>query len=260
MKILVRAGASALGGTLVVLIVIPIAALIATTALADFGEAIDRGLWPALLVSLTTTSIAALLAVILGTPLAWWLARTEHRGARIVEAVVRLPAVTPPAVAGVALLAALGRQGLLGAPIDHALGVGIPFTTAAVVLAQLFVCAPFYVLPAAEAFRDVDAELLLAARSVGASPLKTFARVALPLATPALISGLAVAWARALGEFGATLVFAGNFPGVTQTLPIAIYVSMEGDLGPARAMSVVLLAWAVILFGGLRALPIASKR
>lgn len=256
---LARAGAGALATAMVVVLVLPIAALIASAALSDFGAAIDRGLVPALLVSLATTTVAALGALALGTPLAWWLARSRHRFAKAIEALVRLPAVTPPAVAGIALLAALGRSGLVGAPLHSALDLSIPFTPFAVVLAQLFVCAPFYVLPAAEAFRDVDEELLLAARSVGASPVKTFWRIALPLAAPALISGLAVAWARALGEFGATLVFAGNFPGVTQTLPIAIYVSMEGDLGPARAMSIVLLAWAVILFAGLRAIPIGTK-
>ncbi|HJL14021.1 MAG TPA: molybdate ABC transporter permease subunit [Sandaracinaceae bacterium LLY-WYZ-13_1] len=243
------------GGLLVVFLALPPAALILTLGAGDFVDALEGGMLAALALSLVTTLLTAALLLLLGTPLAWWLGRRRGRAARAVEALVRLPAVTPPAVAGVALLAAFGRGGLFGDPLA-ALGVGVPFTPAAVVLAQLFVAAPFYVLPLAEAFAELDEDLLWTARSLGAGPARAFFRIALPLCGPALLGGLAVAWARALGEFGATLVFAGNLPGVTQTLPIGIYAAMEGDLGPARAMAAVLLGVAVILFVALRSAPV----
>ncbi len=255
---LARIGGGVLASTLVLLLTLPIVALVATARGADFRLAIDRGMIDALALSLASTALAALLVVVLGTPLAYWLARRSGPLARVVEALVTLPAVTPPAVAGVALLAAFGRSGLFGSALA-AIGIGLPFTPAAVVMAQLFVAAPFYVLPAAGAFREIDDDLLFTARSLGAGPLRVFGRIAVPLALPALLSALAVAWARALGEFGATLVFAGNLPGMTQTLPIAIYATMEGDLGPARAMAIVLLAWAVVLFALLRRAPFRRR-
>ncbi len=255
----IRATALTLGAMLVAVLVLPIVALITTARAADFAGALDRGLARALALSLATTSASAILVVLLGAPLALWLARREGRAARVVEALVRLPAVTPPAVAGVALLAAFGRGGLFGDALV-AIGVRLPFTPAAVVLAQLFVAAPFFVLPAAAAFRDLDDELAWTARSLGAGPARVFFRVTLPLAAPALLGALATAWARALGEFGATLMFAGNLPGVTQTAPIAIYAAMEGDLGPARAMAIVLLACAAVLFVALRSLRFGGSR
>jgi molybdate transport system permease protein len=245
----------ALAALLVAFLLLPPIALALSLRPEDFGAAMARGMMPALLLSLASTSVAALVLVGLGTPLAWWLGRHEGKLARVVESVVRLPAVTPPAVAGVALLAAFGRGGLLG-PALASLGIGLPFSPAAVVMAQLFVAAPFYVLPLAEAFAELDEELLWTARSLGAGPVRVFARVALPLCAPALLGGLAVGWARALGEFGATLMFAGSLPGRTQTLPIAIYAAMEGDLGPARAMAMVLLVAALLLFAILRSAPI----
>jgi molybdate transport system permease protein len=256
---LARIGGGVLATALVLLLIMPIVALVATARGADFALAMDRGMLEALGLSLASTALAALLVVVLGTPLAYWLARRSGPLARAVEALVTLPAVTPPAVAGVALLAAFGRGGLFGGALAE-LGIGLPFTPAAVVMAQLFVAAPFYVLPAAEAFREIDDDLLFTARSLGAGPLRVFGRIAVPLALPALLSALAVAWARALGEFGATLVFAGNLPGMTQTLPIAIYATMEGDLGPARAMAIVLLAWAIVLFAVLRRAPFRRRR
>ncbi len=255
---LARIGGGVLATTLVLLLTLPIVALVATARGADFRLAIDRGMIDALALSLASTALAALLVVVLGTPLAYWLARRSGPLARVVEALVTLPAVTPPAVAGVALLAAFGRSGHFGSA-QAAIGIGMPFTPAAVVMAQIFVAAPFYVLPAAGAFREIDDDLLFTARSLGAGPLRVFGRIAVPLALPALLSALAVAWARALGEFGATLVFAGNLPGMTQTLPIAIYATMEGDLGPARAMAIVLLAWAVVLFALLRRAPFRRR-
>ncbi|MBN4049429.1 molybdate ABC transporter permease subunit [bacterium AH-315-N03] len=247
LRLVARAAAAAL----VVLLVVPIVALALTTGLTDFDAAAERGLWQALSLSLATTTFSVAILVVLGTPLAWWLGRTPGRLSKAVEALVRLPIVTPPAVAGVALLAAFGRQGLFGDTL-HALGWSLPFTAAAVVVAQLFVAAPFYVLPVADAFREIDEDMLWTARSLGAGPSRVFFRICLPIAMPALLGGLAIAWARALGEFGATLVFAGNLPGTTQTLPIAIYTAMEGDLGTARAMALVLLVFSLLLFITLR--------
>ncbi|MCB9597717.1 MAG: molybdate ABC transporter permease subunit [Sandaracinaceae bacterium] len=248
---------AALGAAaLVLLVALPIVALALSVSAADFGEAVTRGLWEALWLSLRSTTIAIGGLAVLGTPLAWWLGRERGRLGRLVEAVMRLPAVTPPAVAGVALLTAFGRQGVFGDTLST-LGVSLPFTPAAVVVAQVFVAAPFYVLPLASAFREIDEDLLWTARSLGATPARVFFRISLPLAMPALLGGLAIAWARALGEFGATLVFAGSLPGVTRTLPIAIYTTMEGDMAPARAMSLVLLGFALVMFLALRSSPIA---
>lgn len=255
--LLVRLVGGIFGAALMLLLVLPLAALALGVRASDFTRAVDRGLLEALGTSLVSTTVSALFITLLGTPLAYWLAAREGMLVRLVEALVRLPAVTPPAVAGVALLSAFGRRGLFGSALE-ALGIALPFTPGAVVIAQIFVASPFYVLPAAAAFRAIDPTLLWTARSLGAGPLRVFARIAVPLAAPALFAGLAVAWARALGEFGATLMFAGNLPG-TQTLPVAIYAAMEGDLGPARAMAIVLLAWAVFLFTSLRSLPSMRK-
>jgi molybdate transport system permease protein len=154
--------------------------------------------------------------------------------------------VLPPAVAGLGLLLAFGQRSPLGALLARA-GLGVPFTTAAVVLAQIFVSAPFYVEAALAAFRRLDANLLVIARTLGAGPARVLFRVALPLAAPGLSSGLALAWARALGEFGATLMFAGSLSGRTQTLPLAIYAALESDLRAARALSLVLVVIAFVL-------------
>lgn len=208
--------------------------------------------WPALRLSALTTATSLVVVVLLGTPLGWVLARSSSRAARLLEALVQLPIVIPPAVAGVALLLAFGRRGLLSAL--YPAGFGITFTTAAVVLAQIFVSAPFYVQAALSAFRRVDPALLLVARSFGAGPLRVFAEVALPLAAPGLIAGALLSWARALGEFGATLMFAGNLEGRTQTLPLAIYGALEEDLRAAQALSIVLVLVALVLLLGMRAL------
>jgi molybdate transport system permease protein len=197
----------------------------------------------------TTTSLAFVIAC--GTPLAWVIARGRARLWRVVETVVELPVVLPPAVAGVALLLAFGRRGLLGPPLA-ALGVGLPFSRAAVVLAQSFVAAPFYVLGAVVAFRRLDPDLVLVARTLGASWPRVFFTVALPLSRPALAGGAGLCWARALGEFGATLMFAGNLEGRTQTLPLAIYTALESDLRTAQSLSLVLVAVAFALLVGLR--------
>ncbi len=234
------------------LLVLPVIAL----AVAASPEQLSAGLrhpdfGPALWLSARTTTLSLALVVLGGTPLAWWLASARPRWAHFVEVLVDLPLVIPPAVLGIALLATFGRSGLLG-PLLSASGLQIPFTTKAVVLAQVTVSAPFYVQSAAAAFRRVDPDLMLVARSLGQSPMGAFSRVALPLALPGLASGAALAWARALGEFGATLLFAGNLPGVTQTMPLAIVAALESDLDLALALALILAAIAVFLLLGLR--------
>jgi len=241
-----------LAAVLVLLLVLPTVALLVTASprdiLAGFGHPVAL---PALLLSLTTTGISLLLVVALGTPLGWWLAARQGRAVRALETLVALPVVIPPAVAGIALLLTFGRRGLLG-PALGSLGWSLSFSSAAVVLAQVFVSAPFYLQAATAAFRGLDRSLLVVARSLGASPARAFFRVALPLCRPALLGGAAMAWARALGEFGATLMFAGNMPGSTQTLPLAIYTALESDLRAAQALSLLLVAVAFALLVFLR--------
>lgn len=242
------------GGVLVLFLSVPVLGLVATISLADFVSGLSQPLvWPALRLSLLTASASLLLTVVLGAPLAWTLSRNETRFSRAIEILVQLPIVIPPAVAGVALLFAFGRRGLL-AGFLYARGNSVAFTTTAVIMAELFVSAPFFVQAALSAFRRIDARLLLVARSFGASPLRIFLRVALPLAWPGLFAGAAMSWARALGEFGATLMFAGNLPGTTQTLPLAIYGALEADIRSAQALSVLLVAVAFAALLAVRAL------
>lgn len=238
---------------LLAILALPVVGLVLRTGPARLGAALTAPTThEALGLSLGTTGLTLALTVLLGTPLAWRLsrhARPWHKPARIVLA---LPVVMPPAVLGVALLETFGRQGLLGPGLD-ALGVALPFSTAAVVLAQLVVASPLYVLTASAAFAAVDDDLLLVARTLGASPARAWRTVALPIALPGLASGAALAWARALGEFGATLMFAGSLPGRTQTLPLAIYEALERDLDLARALSVLMVAVALAVLLGLGA-------
>ena len=238
-----------LGAVLVAFLCLPVIALIASTGVADFVEGLRAPLaLAALRLSLFTTTCSLAIVLALGTPLAWLLARGQGRLLRAVEVLVQLPVVIPPAVAGLALLFAFGRRGLLGG-----LGVHVAFTTWAVIFAEVFVSAPFYVQAASAAFRRIDESLLLVARTLGASESGAFFRVALPLARPGLLSGAAMAWARGLGEFGATLMFAGNLPGRTQTLPLAIYTAMEGDLRTAQALALLLVGAAFALLLVVRA-------
>lgn len=191
--------------------------------------------------SLTTSALTVILGVALGTPLAYLLARRRFWGRRALDTLVDLPMVLPPSVAGIALLMAFGRRGLLGGWLDD-MGVSIAFTQTAVVLAQLFVAAPFYIKTAAAGFAEVDRDLEQAAAVDGASPFEVFRLITLPLARTALITGAVLTWARALGEFGATIIFAGNFPGRTQTMPLAIYIGFELDLNVALTLAAILLA------------------
>jgi molybdate transport system permease protein len=228
------------GATVVALafLLVPVAALFLQTSPAriveELGSPVARD---ALLVSIKTSLIAHALVLAFGTPAGWVLARRHFRGRDAVLALVELPLVLPPAVAGIALLAAFGRMQLLGRGFDAA-GIDLAFTQAAVVLAVAFVESPFYFRGAIAAFEAVDQQLLDAARTLGASPWRVFFRVALPLAAAGLGSASALALARGLGEFGATIIFAGSLQGVTQTLPLAIYAQFELDFDSAVAMSV----------------------
>lgn len=200
-----------------------------------------RALW----LSLETTFFATFLAVLLGTPLAYLLARGSFRGRELLDTLVDLPITIPPVVAGVALLLAFGRRGLLGQKLD-VIGLQIPFTSLAVVMAQLFIASPFFVKAARAGFAGVDARLEGAARTLGATRWRVFWTITVPLARPALLSGLVLAWARALSEFGATMMFAGNFPGRTQTLPLAVMTALESDLETAVAVSALSLVLALL--------------
>lgn len=208
----------------------------------------------ALRLSLVTSLAATAIVVLLGTPVAWLLATREFRGKRVLEVLLDLPMVLPPTVAGFALLMAFGRMGLLGATLG-AFGVTLPFSLAGVIVAQVFMAAPFYVGPARAGFASLDGRLLDAAATLRASEWFTFVHVALPLAAPALLAGAAMSGARALGEFGATITFAGNLPGATQTMPLAVYVALQSDLDTAVLLSVLLLAMAFALLMGLRGAP-----
>ncbi|HJS59355.1 MAG TPA: ABC transporter permease [Vicinamibacteria bacterium] len=199
-----------------------------------------RALW----LTLKTTVIATSLVVVLGTPLAFMLARGSFRGRELLDTLVDLPITIPPVVAGVALLLAFGRRGLIGRQLEL-FGVEIPFTSVAVVMAQLFIASPFFVKAASAGFEAVDSRLEAAARTLGASRWRVFWTISVPLARPALLSGVVLAWARALSEFGATMMFAGNFPGRTQTLTLAVMSALESDLETAVAVSVLSLALAV---------------
>lgn len=204
--------------------------------------------WQAISLSLITTLTTTALTIVLGTPLAYWLARDNVPLRRLIDTFIDLPTVLPPAVAGVALLMAFGRRGIIGDYLDE-LGIHIAFTQVAVIMAQMFVAAPLFVKAAILGFQSIDPELEQAAALDGASGWQIFSHVTLPLAWVALLSGSVMTWARALGEFGATIIFAGNFPGRTQTMPLAIYLGFELDLGLALTMSVILMgcSFAVLM-------------
>jgi molybdate transport system permease protein len=229
-----------------------VALLISETPLALWAVLQESETLQAIQISIVTTCASTLLTVLFGLPVAYVLARGHFRGRGVLETLVTLPTVLPPVVAGVALLLAFGRMGLVGHYLNL-FGITIPFTTPAVILAQIFVAGPFFVNSAKAGLSQLDRRYELAAYTLRASPLYTFFRVVLPLIQPALFAGIGLTWARALGEFGATITFAGNFPGVTQTLPIAVYIASESDLHRAIAIAIVLLA---VSFGVLLALRI----
>lgn len=242
---------------LLILLILPLVALALVSSPGDLAAAVRDPLFaPGLWLSARTTLVSLAVVVGMGTPLAWWLAHAPGRSPRVVEVLVDLPIVVPPAVVGIALLETFGRSGLLGGALQ-ALDIQVPFTTGAVVLAQVVVSAPFYVQAAAAAFDRVDRDLLIVGRTLGQSPAGAFFRIAVPLALPGLVGGAALAWARSLGEFGATLLFAGNLPGRTQTMPLAIYMALESDVRVAIAIALVLAAVSILLLLALRWAPAA---
>jgi molybdate transport system permease protein len=218
---------------LALLLRIPLVQLLANLANPEVAQAIS--------LSMITTAFTVLLTLLLGTPLAYLLARRRFRGHRAVDTLIDLPMVLPPSVAGIALLVAFGRRGVLGQYLVG-LGIEVAFTSTAVVLAQLFVAAPFYIKAAAAGFAGIDRELEQAAALDGASARQVFRYVTAPLSWTSLLGGAVMTWARALGEFGATIIFAGNFVGRTQTMPLAIYQGFEQELTVALTLSVILLA------------------
>ncbi len=233
---------------------LPIIALLLRVPLTSLPDYLGRPLvLDALLLSLGTSLVSLALMVGFGTPLAFVLARRNFVGKRVLDTLVDLPLVLPPAVAGIALLLAFGRRGLLGPTLEGA-GIEIGFSTAAVVLAQMFVASPFYVKAARTAFQDLPRELEEVAATDGASAWARFRHVLLPLALPGMASGAIMAWARALSEFGATILFAGNFQGRTQTMPLAIYTALESDLDAAIVISAVLLVASLAILIAFRLL------
>jgi len=206
----------------------------------------------ALRLSLVCASLATVLCLLLGVPLAWVLARAQVPGRGVVRAFVTVPLVLPPVVGGVALLLVLGRRGLIGQWLDAWFGISLPFTTAGVVVAEAFVAMPFLVISVEGALRGTDRRFEEAAATLGASRWTTFRRVTLPLVAPGVAAGTVLCWARALGEFGATITFAGNFPGQTRTMPLAVYLALETDPQAAIVLSLVLLAVSVLVLAGLR--------
>jgi len=228
-------------------LLLPVAALFLRAPPGDLVGALGNDVTrDALVVSLKTSAIAHVAVLLLGTPAAYLLAKRRFRGRGLVLSLIELPLVLPPAVAGVALFAAFGRAGLLGDTLD-AFGVQIPFTQAAVVLAVAFVESPFYFRGAIVAFESVDARLLDAARTLGAGPGRVFARVAFPLALGGLGAASALALARGLGEFGATIIFAGSLQGRTQTLPLAIYAQFDQDFDTALAIGALFVVFGLLI-------------
>jgi molybdate transport system permease protein len=193
-----------------------------------------------------------LIAVVLGVPLAWLLARPGLRAPALLRALITVPLVLPPVVGGVALFTVLGRSGILGRPLYSATGFAFPFTPYAVVLAQVFVALPYLVLSVEGALRASDRRFEDAAATLGARPLTVFRRVTLPLVAPGIAAGAVLAWARALGEFGATITFAGSFPGTTRTMPLEVYLALETDPGAALLLSVLLLVVSIVVLVALR--------
>jgi molybdate transport system permease protein len=207
---------------------------------AFFDTISSSGVTQALRLSLITTTISLVIMVIIGTPVAYILSRANFPGRNFIDALIDLPIVLPPAVGGIGLLMAFGRRGILGSELDDA-GINIAFTTTAVIMAQMFVASPFYIRSAKAGFDSMDADLEAVAHTLGSSRFETFRRIAIPVAMPSLLAGAVMAWARALGEFGATIMFAGSFAGRTQTIPLAIYRYLETGIEVPLALSALLI-------------------
>ncbi|WP_432139012.1 molybdate ABC transporter permease subunit [Streptomyces sp. bgisy154] len=234
-------------------LLLPLLALLVRAPWSSLPEQLTGAqVWEALRLSLICATAATAVSLVLGVPLAWLLARTRFPGRGLVRALVTLPLVLPPVVGGVALLLALGRNGVAGRWLDSWFGITLPFTTTGVVIAEAFVAMPFLVISVEGTLRAADPRYEEAAMTLGASRFTAFRRVTLPLVAPGIAAGAVLAWARALGEFGATITFAGNFPGRTQTMPLAVYLALQNDPEAAIALSLVLLAVSIAVLAALR--------
>ncbi len=237
----------------VLFLLVPLVALVLRAPWPAMGRLLaDPQVVDALRLSLFSASSATVVSLVLGVPLAWVLARARWRGIAVLRALVTVPLVLPPVVGGVALLLAFGRQGVLGRTLDDWTGITLPFTTAGVVVAETFVAMPFLVVTVEGAFRAAGRGYEEAAATLGASRLTVFRRVTLPLVAPSLVAGAVLCWARALGEFGATITFAGNAPGRTQTMPLSVYLALQSDPEAAIALSLVMLLVSIAVLAALR--------
>ena len=233
-------------------LVLPLLGLLVRAPWATLGERLAApAIRQALTLSLVTATLATIVCLLVGVPLGWLLARVAFRGRKLVRALVVVPLVLPPVVGGVALLLAYGRRGVVGSGLAE-IGITLPFTTAGVVVAEAFVALPFLVIAVEGALRGADERFEEAAATLGAGRWTAFRRVTLPLIAPGVAAGAVLCWARALGEFGATITFAGSFPGTTRTMPLAVYLALETDPQAAIVLSLVLLVVSVGILVGLR--------
>ena len=232
---------------------LPVIGLLVRTPWSNLsGELSGTDTWTALRLSLICATAATGVSIALGVPLAWLLARTQLPGRGVARALVTVPLVLPPVVGGMALLLVFGRNGLLGGYLDRWFGITLPFTTAGVIMAESFVALPFLVISVEAALHGLDADIEEAAATSGAGRWQIFRWITLPNLLPAIAAGAVLSWARALGEFGATITFAGNFPGTTQTMPLAVYLAFQTDPQSAIVLSLVLLAVSITLLALLR--------
>lgn len=242
-----------LGAIGLAVFVVPFVGLLARVPWSDLPALLaDDLVTDALRLSMVTSLTVTLIALVLGVPLAWMMARLDFPGRSLVRGLVTLPLVLPPVVGGAALLFALGRRGLVGAPLNQATGLLLPFSTWGVVVANTFVAMPFLVITVEGALRNLDRRYEGAAASLGAGRWTVLRRVTLPMIGPSLVAGLVLTWARAFGEFGATITFAGNLQGRTQTLPLAVFVALESDRDIAVALSLVMVVVSLAVLLGLR--------
>lgn len=240
---------------LLMLSLFPLLALLMSTDLSAWQKGLQNPqLQAALWLSFWTSSMSMVIIVVLGTPVAWWLSKQRGLVKRLLSIAVELPIVLPPAVVGLALLVALGRSSFLGSLL-LSVGIAIPFSSLAVIIAQVMVSCPFYIQGARNAFMGIKPDTLEVARTLGASATETFFRVTIPGARSGLLIALGLAWARALGEFGATLLFAGNLPGTTQTMPVAIFEAFESDLETAMVLALIAVGLGLLLLSVLHLLP-----
>jgi molybdate transport system permease protein len=256
-KAITSIGAAVLVASVTLYLALPVVALFfRTTPDLFFSTLTTPDVISALFLSLFTATVSLAIVILVGTPFAWVHCRNKYPGKVIVDTLIDLPLVLPPAVAGVALLVLWGRMGILGHYLSL-FGISIAFTTLAVIMAQIFVASPFYVRQAKSLFEQLDPAYEQTARTLGASPLRIFAVITLPLTANGLVSGAVMTFGRALGEFGATIMFAGNLPGVTQTMPLAVYVGMEGNFSVGLTISILLV---IISFAIMMAVRLLARR